>query len=111
MISTLTTSLWVEPYILYKHGLKMSSVDHFLHYAFYAGITFLLWFGEDKLCQQITGNFWLVGIARLTLCFGLTNLAYLLLYHRTREFRLMMRKARELLRKIFSFYLRWKGAK
>ena len=35
LISTVTTSLWVEPYMLYKHGFKQSVWDYFGRYAQY----------------------------------------------------------------------------
>lgn len=97
MVSTITTALFVEPYILHKYGLKTSSRKHFLYYALYVSVTFLLWFGEDLLCRRITGNLWMVLILRLLLCFCITNLVYLLAYHRTREFRLLWQKARGIL--------------
>ncbi len=98
MVSTVTTSLWVEPYMFYKHRLETSSRPYFLKYLLYAGVTFLLWGGEDLLCRQITGGAWTVCILRLLLCFAVTNLAYLILYHRTREFRLLWRKAMNMAR-------------
>lgn len=104
MVSTVTTSLWVEPYMLYKHRLEVSSKPYFLRYVLYAAVTFVLWMGEDALCGHITGNLWLVCIFRLLICFIITNLVYLILYHRTKEFRLLMRKAWEILckRRMFS---------
>lgn len=58
MISTVTTSLWVEPYVLYKYRLKVSSLSYFAKYGLYAGVTFLLWLGVDNLCTRIPGNVW-----------------------------------------------------
>ena len=93
MVSTVTTSLWVEPYMLYKHRLESSSIPYFLHYFLYAGVTFVLWWGEDMLCRGITGSLWTICLLRLLLCFVMTNLVFLLLYHRTREFVLLRQKA------------------
>jgi len=93
LVSTVSTSLWVEPYMLYKHRLKMSSKGYFFRYALYCSVTFLLWLGVDRLCRGITGSFWRVCLLRLPICFGITNLVYLLLYHRTKEFQLLMHKA------------------
>lgn len=124
MISTIATSLWVEPYMLYKHRLKMSPKGYFLKYALYACVTFLLWAGEDWLCRYLTGSLagvsgaaawqadgmavrggmealWKICFIRLAVCFGVTNLVYLLLYHRTKEFRLLAKKACGILRQKF----------
>lgn len=99
MVSTLTTSLWVEPYMLYRHRLQVSSRSYFIRYALYAAVTFLLWAGEDILCRRLTGSLWTVCFQRLILCFIITNAAYLAFYHRTREFRLLAEKARGILLK------------
>lgn len=101
LVSTVTTSLWVEPYMLYKHRLEISSRPYFLRYLLYAVVTFALWFLEDVLCGNITGNSIMVCILRLLVCCVITNVAFLVLYHRTKEFRLLTRKAWELLRKRF----------
>lgn len=99
MVSTVTTSLWVEPYMLYKHRLQTSSMPYFGKYILYASVTFLLWYGESFLCRSITGGLWTVCILRGILCFVVTNLAYLVLYHRTREFGLLWKKAMQLAQK------------
>ncbi len=93
MFSTVTTSLWVEPLMLYRHKLKESCKGYFLKYALYAGVTFLLWYGVDRLCRQITGNPVVVCVLRILVCMVITNLVYLILYHRTGEFRLLWNKA------------------
>ncbi|MCM1100021.1 MAG: lipopolysaccharide biosynthesis protein [Clostridium sp.] len=99
LVSTVTTSLWVEPYMLYKHRLQTSSKPYFLKYFIYASVTFLLWYGEDLLCGMISGGVWTQCVLRGLFCFGATNLAYLALYHRTREFRLLWDKGVRLARK------------
>lgn len=100
MISTITTSLWVEPYMLYKHRLEMSSKGYFIKYFIYASITFVLWFAQDRVCQYIQmDNLWMTCILRLLVCFVITNLIYLLIYHRTREFELLKKKGIYLIQK------------
>lgn len=101
LISTVTTSLWVEPYMLYKHKLKKNCLPYFVKYACYTAVTFALWFGEDMLCRMITGNPWFVLIVRLAICFAITNVVYLIIYHRTHEFRLLFDKAKMLYQKKF----------
>ena len=102
LVSTVSTSLWVEPYVLYKYRLETSVKPYFLHYFLYATVTFLLWWGEDLLCRQITGDLLVICLLRLGLCFVLTNLVFLLLYHRTKEFRLLWQKALAMVKRQFS---------
>lgn len=99
LVSTVTTSLWVEPYMLYKHRLEISCRPYFVKYAMYAAMTFVLWFLEDLVCCKMVGNPWLICIARVAFCFVVTNVAYLVLYHRMGEFTLLKEKAMHLLKK------------
>ncbi len=98
MISTITTSLWVEPYILYKYCLRKSSKKYFLRYGLYALVTALLWWGEKLICRNITGKLWLICFLRLGVCILITNLIYLLCYFRTKEFILVRTKVQGFLR-------------
>ena len=98
-VSIVTTSLWVEPYILYKHKLNCSAGKYFIRYALYGAVTSAIWFGTDFLCRRITGTLPTVCVLRLICCLLVTNLVYLLLYHRTAEFRLLARKALGMIRK------------
>lgn len=98
LISTVTTSLWVEPFVVYKYRLNMSAKGYFRRYGLYAAVTFLLWWGIDFLCGHISGGLWKVCILRLLVCGCGVNLVYLLLYHRTREFRLLVQKAWKIVR-------------
>ncbi len=99
MISTITTSLWVEPYVLYKYRLQTSSVSYFIRYGLYAGVTLLLGVGVHWLCGWLSGNVWLLCFGRMIISFVVVNLVYLALYHRTGEFRLLKRKGLELIEK------------
>lgn len=98
-VSTVTTSLWVEPYMLYKHRLKTSSRSYFVKYAVYAFVTFAVWYLQDMLCGFIVGNPIFVCIIKAGLCFVITNLVYLIVYHRTKEFKLVWEKGMFLLEK------------
>jgi len=99
MISTVTTSLWVEPYVLYKYRLKTSCAPYFVKYGLYAGVTLLTGVGVHWLCGLIGGNVWVMCFGRMIISFAVVNLVYLLLYHRTKEFRLLMQKGLEILKK------------
>ena len=99
MVSTVTTSLWIEPYMLYKHRFGVSSRSYFTKYFLYALVTFSIWYGEDRICRYIVGEPWVICMVRMLLCFGITNLAYLAIYHRTGEFKLLWEKGIQLLKK------------
>lgn len=99
LTSMITVSLWVEPYVLYKHYLETSYSTFFLRYGLYVLVTLLLWFGEELLCRHVSGCLGIICVKRMVICVVTTNLIYLLLYHRTKEFRLLLDKGRMLLEK------------
>lgn len=102
LISTVTTSLWIEPYMLYKHKIKKSSLAYFGRYLMYAAVTGLLWISEDEICARITGQPLVVCILRVIVCFVMTNVAYAVIYCRTKEYKLLMEKGIALLNKKFN---------
>lgn len=99
LVSTVTTSLWMEPYMLYRYGLKCSPWKCFCRYGYYTLVTFSLWYAADLLCRNMSGPPLAVCGKRGTLCFLMVNGAYLLLYHRTGEFRLLAAKGLQILKK------------
>lgn len=98
-VSMVTTSLWVEPYMLYRHKLECSVKRYFLKYGIYAAVTFGVWFGLDVLCRQMTGSLLFVCIRRLACCLLVINLVYLLAYHGTKEFNLLKQKGLAIIRR------------
>lgn len=98
-VSIVTTSLWVEPYMLYKHKLQCPVGGYFRKYGMYAALTFAVWFGADRLCGFFSGSLPVLCVLRLFCCMCVTNLAYLLAYHRREEFQLLKRKGLELLKR------------
>lgn len=105
-VSTVTTSFWIEPYVLYKHCLKSSCKSYFLRYGLYSMVTFALWFVENLFCMRFTGSLWILFIKRIVFCVIVTNLVYLLVYHRTKEFRLLAEKGRMILKQYRNHIIR-----
>ncbi len=97
LYSTLMTSLWVEPYMLYKHRLKSPVRFYFLKYGVYAAVTGIAWWITHLLCRQIGGSNVTVCIVRFALCLIIPNFLYLLVYGRSREFHLVMEKAKKMI--------------
>lgn len=49
IISTLTTCFWVEPYVLFKHGLNISFREYYTNYFKYTILTAVSAYGIDRL--------------------------------------------------------------
>lgn len=99
LVSTLTTSLWIEPYMLYKHRLQTPVFGYFVKYAKYLVVTGVVWFFVDVLCNRVSGGVFLQCVFRLIICGIVCNLFYLAVYGKTKEFRFLLEKGKKLLDK------------
>lgn len=97
LCSTLTTSLWVEPYMLYKHRLKAPVYQYFLKYIKYAAVTGGAWWITDILCRLVPGDAVKQLLLRLIICLVVPNLIFLLIHGWSREFRFALAKAKQML--------------
>lgn len=103
LFSMALTSLWVEPYVLYKHGFHQSCLSYFIRYFMYAAVIGVGWYATDLLCRELV----VLGIqgvmqvlaARLIVCLLVPNLWFFIVYGRSREFRFLLVKAKSLARK------------
>lgn len=98
LVSSVTTSVWVEPYVLYKHHLKAPVWKYFASYVLYAGILAAIWFVTDWLCLRAEGDYLTLLIVRMGICLVVPNVLMLLLYCRKKEFRFVMRKGLALIK-------------
>lgn len=101
MISTITTSFWVEPFVLYKYGFKTSSIEYFKIYFKYVFITIIAGGFTWLICSFIVGagivNF---GI-KLVICAIIPNLIFFIIYRKNNDFIHLVRVGkRELLDKV-----------
>ncbi len=102
LISTLLTSFWVEPWILYRHSLKISAASYFMRYGFYTAVVTAAGFVTNLLCLRVGGGIGRILGVRLLICITIPNLIFLLCYFRTREFRFLWKKFMDLTEK-------WRG--
>lgn len=90
LISTVTTSLWVEPLVLYKYGFKKKATTYFLKYILYAVITLIAggvcWF----ICENILiGNKFVLFVTKAIICGIIPNIIFLLAYFKTKPFKML----------------------
>lgn len=86
LFSTLTTSLWIEPYVLYHHKLKCPVGAFYVQYACELLVMGFIWIGTDLLCGQLAGEGIGAFFIRLLLCIIVPNVLLVLCYHRKKEF-------------------------
>ena len=86
-VSTVTTCLWVEPYMLFRHGFHFPVRGYFVRYAMHTLLTIAAGALTLYVCALLPGAGLLPFIGKLCICAILPNLAYWLFYRRTPEFR------------------------
>lgn len=99
LISMMLTSVWVEPYILYKHEFQMSCAGYFARYLAYVAVIGAAWTVTDFICKMLGGGLVTVLIGRSCISLAIPNLIFLLVYCRTKEFTFLLEKLRLLLKK------------
>ncbi len=86
-ISTLTTCLWVEPYILFKYGLKNGRmISYFARFIVYASVTAAVCFVTYTLCGLFDGGTVSAFILQVLVCLFVPNLLFFLLSFHLNEF-------------------------
>ncbi len=101
LVSTVTTSLWVEPLVLYRNVFYAPLRDYFLRLAGYTAVGAVICAGTTWLCELV-GYSLLSLIPRALICVLVPNLLLFLVFHRTREFQYFGRLGKELLKKVRS---------
>ena len=100
IISTVTTSLWVEPYVLFKYGFKRSAKDHFYSLLKYSLVTAIA-MAVNFLLLSSFGFCGLLGIVlKGVVAFSIFMIISLLFFGRREEWRYYKRVMKNILRKI-----------
>lgn len=86
-ISTLTTSFWVEPYILYKNGLKMNPLNYFKTYTLYTLITIIGSVISYYLCSYLVDINILNLIIRLLISIFIPLFSVIILFRNKEEYK------------------------
>ena len=87
IISTLTTAFWIEPYVLYKYGLKAKLREYFKQCIKYTIITILVALLTIFIVNTLfTSVNILTFIGKLLLCIGIPNLCFVLIFRKSEEF-------------------------
>lgn len=81
--STVLTSVWVEPYIIYKYRLKRSVSEFFKTYAYYMLVMAGVWTIAEGCCRITSGSPLFLLVYRFCICLLLVNLLLWAVYRRT----------------------------
>lgn len=87
IISTVTTSLWIEPYVLYKYGLKSKIGKYFYRFVIYTLFTVVAFFVMKFTCGFINGVSLLTFVLKGMICVGIFSIIAILFFHKSKEFK------------------------
>lgn len=102
LFSMLLTSCWVEPYVLYKHGFHRSCLPYFAKCFFYFVWIGIFWGVTDAVCRWATAGMTGTGrifTIRFFLCLLVPNVLFTIVYFRTKDFRYVCEKLKNLIKK------------
>ena len=94
--STVMTSVWVEPYILFRYRFEKAPARFYLRYARNLLVMAGVWFVTDWCCQMFLGGPLKSFLVRLGICVVVPDLLLWLVYRRTEEWQ----KVVELMKRI-----------
>lgn len=102
LCSTLLTSFWVEPYMLYKHRLQKPVCTYFVKYGVYLAVMAAAWGLTHQLCSRVIGSTFTQCVVRLSICLIIPNVLFLVVYCRCKEFSFVLAKAKKM-------FVKWLG--
>lgn len=105
-ISTVTICLWVEPYVLYKHGFQQRVKEYFIKYSLYCIVTLVACIITFLICSNFTSVTWLSLIGRLAVGIVVPNIIFILCFYKTEEYKYFLikfRKVINILKRVFKF--------
>lgn len=87
LISTLTTCFWIEPYVVYKYGLKQNLRKYFSKYLKYMSLGIVAFFMTIVITKGMFNHISVFTfIGKLAICLIIPNTIFILIFKGTEEF-------------------------
>lgn len=98
--STVLTSIWVEPYVIYKYRFEKPVFGFFCKYAIYLIIMAFVWTVTEYICNIVHTNVFLELIYRGMICMVIPNFLLWILFRKTENWEKVWSIVGELWKKI-----------
>lgn len=99
LVSTLATSLWIEPYLLYKHGFKMKLIKYFAVYLKYCIQFVFVGLIAYYISKIIPCESWIMWIVKAILICGITIGLFAIFNIKSNELKDLWLRFKQLVRK------------
>lgn len=100
IISKLITIVWLDPYIVYKHGFKENPISYYVKYIYYLIITITSSIILYIISTYIVVNNIITWVILGLIVFILYNLIIIVLFHKNDEFKFFLDKFKMYIKKI-----------
>ena len=87
LLSRITTTAWLDPFIVYKYGIKDSCRKYFEKYILYFAIFIVIAFAGLKINSLIVISNFFIWIIDAILFFIITNIVLFILFFKSSEFK------------------------
>lgn len=100
IVGSLTTSFWVDPYVLYKHVFKKKFYAFFIRYLIYTIATIVVGLFVWWICEKIVTVSWFTLFIKALICLIVINGLFVVFFFRTNEFHYALNIFKQLPEKI-----------
>ena len=98
--STVLTSVWVEPYIIYRYRFQKPVRKYFGRYSLYLIVMAVAWAVTEFCCQIVNGSAVFNLFYRLLVCLIIPNGLLYLFYRKTKEYQEVLLLAKSVIQKL-----------
>ena len=103
LVSAVTTSMWVEPFVLYKHHFKETPLNYYKKLILYCTETIFIWLlthyiSDTFITEAVLHNIFALIAAKFVFCFIFANILYFIINFKSKEFKFLEDKLKRLLK-------------
>jgi O-antigen/teichoic acid export membrane protein len=91
LISTLLTSFWIEPYVLYKYGFQKKVISYFKSFILYTLVFIITGYITVLITNLIESLSWGTLILKMLICFIIPGIFFITIYRKTEEFNFIVK--------------------
>lgn len=99
LVSSIVIPFWLTPYLVYRDVFRKPLWMYYAQYLFYLGVGLAAYLLAWMTCSVFPADTFLLLIVRAMVCVTTVNLVYIVIFHRTAEFKYLLFIAKNILSK------------
>lgn len=101
IISNVLVAFWIEGVVLYKNGLKVSSINYFKKVIYYTLLSVVVYFITINLIEYIQVDGFLGLLIKGLMSFSIINIIYLLIFFKNKSFKYIVNRIMDFKNNLF----------